>query len=593
MKQFFTTALAAFLGTIVGLVVLSFISMIVGIVMIVAMASSIGGSTQPAVIDDNSILHLDLSGVLKERTLENDKLASFFNESDEDVSLQQMLVAIDAAKHNDKIKGIFLDCNGLESGLASLYELRQALDLFKKESKNKWIYAYGNEGISQSDYYLASSADSIFLNPIGSVDIHGLVAVTPYFKTLLDNIGVEMQVVKVGTFKSAVEPFLLTEMSEPSKLQQQSYLDNMWSFLTNDMAKKRKFSVPEINTYANSITITCTPNELIKMNIVDKACYKWEFEDKLRARTNVETGDDLRYVSPAELSATIKETKTDNKIAVLYAVGEINSSSEDGIIADEMISNIQDAATDDEILGLVMRVNSGGGSAFDSEQIWAALQEFKKTGKPYAVSMGDYAASGGYYIACGADKIFAEPVTLTGSIGIFGMIPCVKDLMQNKIGVNTGVVQTNANGDMGILTKPLTPFQRQSLQNMVNQGYELFTSRCADGRNIPIDSLKMIAEGRVWDGAKALELGLVDELGGLNDAVVWVSQQIGKKEYNIVTMPDEKDFFTKYVAKYLSTKAQNLILDKNTIEMLKFQEQVKHILDRDKVQAIMTDFKIQ
>lgn len=583
MKQFFTTALGAFVGVWGALIVMSIVSIIISIVFFVAMSGAMASSSTFAP-KDSSILYLNLAGSIPERSNPDDSFTKIFSDEVESSNLEDIIKSIDLASTNNKIEGIFINCNSAECGMAKIYEIRKALEAFKKSGK--WIYAYGNEAISQSDYYIASVADSVFINPVGLIDISGLSSSTPYMKNMLDKVGIEMQVIRVGSFKSAVEPFILNEMSDENRMQQKHFLGSMWSVIASQMAKSRKMTVADINTIADSILITKPASYLLNNKIVDGTCYKFDFEKKLKRLTDIEDEDDLVLVTPAEMVLTEKKSTAKDEIAILYAVGEINSADKDGIVADDMIENILDLAEDDNVKGLVLRVNSPGGSAFDSEQIWAALEEFKKSGKPYAVSMSDYAASGGYYIACGADKIFAEPLTITGSIGIFGIIPCFQDLLVNKIGITMNNVSTNANGNFPSLATKITPLERQSMQNMVNAGYELFTSRCAKGRNMPIDSLKAIAQGRVWDGASALKIGLVDEIGGIKEAVTWVASQANLTDYATIVKPDQKDFFTKYLSKYAVTKIKSAIISESG-EIYKYQEEIKKILNRDHIQARM------
>lgn len=589
MKRFWTTVLGSFVGVWLGLMIFSVLSVVMSFAFVGAMSSF--GATSKS-INKNSILHINLSGDLTERNDGNDidPMKFVTNSDSEKSSLATILKSIKAAKTNDSIKGIYLEGNGIGAGVASLSEIRAALNDFKK--CGKFIYAY-SDNYSQADYYLTSVADSIFLNPIGAIDIHGIGGSTPYFKNLLDKGGVEMQVVRVGTFKSAVEPYMLTEMSEANRLQQEHYLGNIWKDMTDSISKSRKVPVAKINEMADSLVQFETSDFYVKSHLVDALCYRFEVENRLRKLTDVDKDDDLNLVSPSEVvAATESEKSSKNQIAVFYAEGEIDGTSDDGIDSKSLTKYILDAANDKDVKGVVLRVNSPGGSAFGSEQIWKALQEVKKAGKPFAVSMGDYAASGGYYISCGADRIFAEPVTVTGSIGIFGMIPCVENLATEKLGVNFCGVHTNANSDMTIF-KRLSPFQRARLQKMVNEGYELFTSRCAAGRKMPIDSIKKIAEGRVWDGASAKALGLVDEYGNLNSAIRWVAQKANLgDDYETIALPVQEDKFLKFISKYAQTKMSEM-LKSNTGELYQYHDVLKRILGRDQLQCLMEPVEIR
>lgn len=588
IKQFFAALAGSFIG-VWSAIILFFVLTVISMVIFIAAFSF--KSSKTFTTEKDSVLYLNLAGSIPERTTE-DIFTVIFNTRVSGSSLEEILKSIEYAKSDNNIKGIYIDCNVSVGGLASLYEIRRALDDFKKSGK--WIYAYG-DFIEQGDYYVASVADSIYLNPVGAANIRGLSTTTPYFKNMLDKLGIEMQIIKVGNFKSAVEPFILTQMSEADRLQKEVYLGSMWNNISSAISKSRNIPLPKLNQLADSMLLTKPSSYLLKNKIIDGICYKNEFIDKLKRLTKIDESDDLRLVSPSDLilsSQSSVKTSANEKIAVIYAVGEINSADENGIVAEDIVDDVLSLAKDDDIKGLVMRVNSPGGSAFDSEQIWAALEEFKKSGKPYAVSMGNVAASGGYYISCGADKIFAEPLTLTGSIGIFGMIPCFKDLMQDKIGINTSYVMTNENSNFPSVMRRMTPAQARAMQNMVNEGYEIFTRRCAEGRHISQDSIKAIGGGRVWDGLSALKLGLVDEIGGIKDAVEWVASSAGIENYSITILPAEKNIFDRYFSKYVISKIQKAFVSPGHDEIFKYSNDIKKILSLDPVQCRMDPVEI-
>ena len=394
-------------------------------------AMSMLGKTSSASITDNSVLKLDLNCIVNERYTEDDFMSIFLDSETSTVGLDEILLAIDAAKDDERIKGIYIECNGISAGTASLYEIRNALANFKSES-GKFIYAYG-DNIPQADYYLASVADSIFVNTIGSIDLRGLAVSIPFYKNLLDKIGVEMQIVRVGTFKSAVEPYILTEISEANKLQYETFISNIWGNMVNDISNSRGIEPTRLNEMTDSIVFLQETKYLLANNLVDAACYKHEFDDRLKLAVLGDTETEINFVSPTDVANAQKASNRNGNIAIVYAVGEIYDSGDDGINSAELSKTILEIANDDDVDGVVLRVNSPGGSAYGSEQIWDALQKVKDAGKPLAVSMGDMAASGGYYISCGADRIFAEPLTLTGSIGVFGMIPCIKELYEEKL----------------------------------------------------------------------------------------------------------------------------------------------------------------
>ena len=535
MKQFFMS----FLGTVAGIFVSGFlISIGLFILTVLAIVSSATHSEYS--VKDKSILYLDLSREIVEQPASLDLMATLTNDGPSADVLYNIIDAIDAAADDDRIKGIFIDANGSSAGTAQRKAIVDALQRFKKSGK--WIYSYGDV-YSQGDYYIAASAsDSLYINPLASVDIHGLGGRMMFFKNLLDKIGVEMQVVKVGTYKSAVEPFILTEPSAASIEQQQLYLDNLWKDIRTSIAKGRKVSADSVNAWANSLSFTFDASQIIKKRIADASAYRHEFIDKLKEKTGIDKDNDLRLVTPAQYITSKSHKSHKTTIAVLYASGDITESGKDGIASDRLVPEILELAENDDIDGLILRVNSGGGSAFASEQIWEALGEFKEmTGKPFYVSMSDYAASGGYYISCGADKIYAEPVTITGSIGIFGLIPNIRGLVTDKLGVTTYPVSTNPAGAQPDIFAPMTENQRAGMQSYVDRGYELFVKRVADGRKKTVAQIKTIAEGRVWDGREALRIGLVDKLGGLDTALADMARELGVESWSVERYPKAKD----------------------------------------------------
>ncbi|MDE6403808.1 MAG: signal peptide peptidase SppA, partial [Muribaculaceae bacterium] len=428
------------------------------------------------------------------------------------------------------------------------------------------------------------------------LDIHGLSATTMFYKGLLDKLGIEMQIIKVGTFKSAVEPFILTSASEPSKLQQQVFLDNIWDVVTEQISLSRDISVEDINILADSMMLTFNPSDYIDYKFIDGLKYRREVIDMLKSRTDIDEDKDLRLISPADyvLVADVPHTKrNDNRIAVLYAVGDIVDEGNGGIVASTIVPQILKLKENKKIDGLILRVNSGGGSAFASEQIWEALEDFKKTGRPFYVSMSDYAASGGYYISSGADRIYADPTTLTGSIGIFGMIPCAKELMNDKLGITTDNVSTNLNGDFPTLMEPMTPFQREAMQREINRGYETFVGRCAQGRHMPVDSILAIAEGRVWDGQSALRIGLVDRLGSLSTAIADMAYELdfGDK-YCVIEYPDPTPTFWEAVAGS-EVKMKERIIRQELGDSYMLYKRIDYIRNAAHIQCRMEDIVIE
>ena len=584
IKKFFSNVLGSFVGAWLALVVFSFMAVMMGFALIGSMAGD--GSSSDNVVQEKSVLHLNLMGGFDERVNSKEAIKSALlgNGEETATSLETILKALRIAKDNENINGVFIECKGNSAGLATLFEIRKALQDFKKSGK--FVYAYGNEGIAQSDYYLASVADSILLNPVGLVDIHGLSSTIPFFKNLLDKLGVEMQILRVGTFKSAVEPYVETQASPANRMATETYMKSIWGNLCDSIANSRSISTEKLNELASSLMMTQKGEYFVSNKIVDGLKYRFEVIDMLKSKTEIGANNDLRLVTPEQVAALDIEKVHADKVAVVYAVGEIDGTSEGGVVSSTLVKDIIEIANDDAVKAVVLRVNSPGGSAFGSEQIWAALEEVKKKGKPFAVSMGDLAASGGYYISCGADRIFAEPVTLTGSIGIFGMVPCIKDLMNDKLGVTLSVINTNENGNFISLTEPMTPVQREAMQRMINEGYELFTSRCATGRGMELDSLKMSAEGRVWDGITAKKLGLVDEFGDLNNAIDWVVEKAKVGEYSVAVYPKEDTSFMSYLRGYVKMGVDK-VMETKTGELYKYRDAVNDIINRDHIQCLM------
>ena len=598
MKKFILIVCGSFVGAFLAFMFFMIAAMMMSFAIMGSMGSMAGGKKSVSV-SKHSILKFDLGTTISERggndaldmmsLLQGDGMPS-------SLGLNTIVSAIENAASNDKVDGIYIECNGVSAAPATLKTIRRALKEFKKSGK--WIAAYGYEGINQADYYLASTADSIFINPVGAVDLHGMASVTPYLKKLLDKVGVEMQVVRVGTFKSAVEPYMLEDMSDANRLQQEQYLGTIWKEMLDSIAADRKVQYNALNSLCDSVILTMAPNDLIKNKLVDKLVYKNEMENILRARTQVDKKDDLNFVSPDDLASSLEDIATGDHIAVVYAVGEIDGSgslgsTEEGINSEKLSKTIHELMDDDKVKGMVLRVNSPGGSAFGSEQIWKAVMDFKAAGKPVAVSMGDYAASGGYYISCCADRIFAERTTITGSIGIFGVIPCPHDLIENKLGVHMASVKTNENADMGAMGFKLTDTQRAALQNMVNQGYELFTKRCADGRHVSQDSIKTIAEGRVWDAITAKKIGLVDDFGGIREAVAWVANKakLGK-DYKTQNYPALEDPFMSMLDKYMVSRYESRLQGEMGL-LYDWHKQLQRIMGRDHILCLMPEVEIK
>jgi protease-4 len=583
-KQFCMTALAVVAGF--------FITGVLGVLgmfyLLIQMTLLNIGQQYPAT-EKHSILYLDLNNEIVERTHGMTLQQQLRGEENRNIALSDIIESLKIAAEDPKIEGVYIDCGGVSAGIASLMSINEALTKFHESGK--WIAAYGDE-ISQADYLLASTADSLWLNPVGEVEIQGIGSGLLYFKGLLDKLGIEMQVIKVGTYKSAVEPYILTAPSEANLEQIHAYINPLWSDICTAIGKGRKVAPSTVNAWADSIIETQNPETFPKRKIVTALHYRYDAEQALKAMSGIDADDDLRLVEPAEYlnqsyaHKYIKDANdADYNIAILYAEGDIVQDGKGGIVGADMAPLIHELADDDDVSALVLRVNSGGGSAFASEQIWNALQYFKSKDKPFYVSMGDVAASGGYYISCGADKIFCQPTTITGSIGIFGLIPCIEGLTQDKLGINYSLVATNPNAVSGIF-KPFTPAQRNAMQSMINRGYETFVGRCAAGRHMSVDSIKAIAEGRVWAGSKALEIGLVDKLGTLDDCIKQLAEDNNVSKYSISKYPEPEAAWWQQLIEDNAQMRQDAIKKELGIAYPLYKE-VEALRNMDRVQARM------
>lgn len=516
MKDFLKIMLASAVGFIIAQILLSLIALVI---FFGAMGSFVGSlSSDKFLLQDNSVLNLRLEGLINERTPEENPFTSMIApDQTSTMGLNDITSAIRKAKNEDKIKGIYLDSRMLSASLATLAEIRHELESFKES--DKFIVAYADT-YTQGGYYLASVADKVVLNPQGALDLHGLASTPIFFKDALDKLGIEMQIFKVGTYKSAVEPYIQNEMSDANREQITAYLNDAWSFIRSDFAESRSLTEAAIDSLANSLPLMQPTESLVTAGLVDTLLYETEMKDYLRTLLDIEEDAKIHSATVSNMKSvkTKSVKKTENSIALLYAVGNIESGNGSSNIQDKyMVDQIEKLRKDDDIKAVVFRINSGGGSAYASEQIWKAITELKEE-KPVVVSMGDLAASGGYYIACNADKIVAQPTTLTGSIGIFGAFPNMEGTSK-KIGIYTDAVKTNEFSDFGNITRPFRANESEKLQAMVERGYDLFLTRCAEGRGMPKDSLALYAEGRVWTGNQAMEIGLVDELGGIERAI--------------------------------------------------------------------------
>lgn len=543
MKEFFKMAFA----TVVGLFIFGLCSLFI----LFSVAGAIASISDTEVkVRPNSVFHLKLSGVLVERSEENSMaiLMAELDDKQKTIGLDEILASIHTAKRNDNIDGIYLECDAsFAAAPASLMEIRNALLEVKEEGKFVVSYA---DFYSQSCYLVASVSDKVLLNPYGHVIIPGMTIRTVYFKDLLDKIGVDMQVVKVGTYKSAVEPFINTSMSEANRLQLTALSNSIWTNYKSSVADSRGFSSEVINQYADKGTFLENASAAVAIHLVDSLVYRAEVKAILEDFVGK---DDFKLLTLKQMTKVRSTTKySDNKVAVLYASGAIDGNDQTDMDSEQIAKELCRLADDDDVKCVVLRVNSPGGSAYGSEQMWHATT-LVKSKKPLIVSMGDYAASGGYYMSCAADTIVAQPNTITGSIGIFGLIPNIQGLT-DKIGLDFDGVKTNKLSDFGDVSRPLTATEKVLLQNYINEGYELFVKRCADGRKLSVESIKAIGEGRVWSGLEAKRIGLVDEIGGLDKAIDIAVEKAGLTDYMVKEYPTKKNLFTKLMEDISSVK---------------------------------------
>lgn len=539
MKQFF----GAFFGSCLGILV-------TGVVIIIIVIASISSVFSDAIKmneheaytpKENTVLRVNLNGEIKERGVKNPfgdvNLGPFMPKAS--VGLNDILASLKKAKEDKNIKGIYLEISEPVAGFATLEEVRNGLLDFK--ASGKFIYAY-SEGFSQKAYYLATTANKLYLNPQGALEIKGLSSQMMFFKKMLEKMDMEVQIFRHGKFKSAIEPFMLDKMSEANRAQVETYLGSLWNHMTKGISDSRKISVKDINDMADHLAIR-SPEDAVKYKLVDELKYEDEVFSVIKKNINLKDEDKINFVSLTKYSSSVHDSKlSKDKIAVIYAVGEIESGEGD----DEKIGSlriakaIREARLDKNVKAIVLRVNSPGGSALASDVIWRETVLAQKA-KPFIVSMGDVAASGGYYISCSADRIFAQPNTITGSIGVFGMIPNAQKALSEKLGITIDTVNTNKHSDVGTILRGVTADEYEYVQQSVEHIYDVFITKVATGRKTSKNAIDSIGQGRVWSGADAIKINLVDELGGINDAIAYAAKQAKLKEYKLVDYPKQKD----------------------------------------------------
>ena len=528
MKDFIKNVLATMVGMFGFFIVMG----VIGMMSIIGMIAS-GNAAQN--VEKNSVFVLNLSGTISEQGSEN-PLSMFTGENSLNSGLNDILSSIKKAKANDDIKGIYIEAGALAANYATLQEIRNALADFRKSGK--WIVAYG-DFYTQGAYYVASVADKVYINPKGIVDWHGIGAQTMFYKDFMAKFGVKWEVVKVGTFKSATETFTEEKMSDANRLQTKTFIDGTWRNVCDAVSKSRGISVDSLNSYADSYLALQATETLVKAKMVDGMMYGDQVKDAVKKMMKLEKDDDIAQLTLNDMLNVKDEKVEGSEIAVYYAEGDIVQDpkaatmfgNNNYIASRKVCKDLEDLMNDDDVKAVVVRINSGGGDAYASEQMWHQMSELRKV-KPVAVSMGDYAASGAYYMSAPASWIVAQPNTLTGSIGIFAVIPDLSGLVTTKLGVRFDEVKTNRNSTFGnLMARPFNAEEKAMLQASVNRGYSLFRQRVADGRRLPVESVEKIAQGRVWLATDALNIKLVDQLGGIDDAVKKAAELAKLKDY--------------------------------------------------------------
>ena len=543
-------------------------------------------SSSEVKLEDKTVYRLQLKGELVEQAQEENPFAALMGsmpyysnyKSGETVGLDDILSNIRLAKNDDKILGIWLDGASLAMAPAHAKAIRDALLDFKQSGK--WVLASA-KNYGQTNYYVASVADRICMDPTGAVEWNGLSAQKMYYTRLMEKIGVEMQILKVGTFKSAVEPYFRTSMSDADKLQTKQYMTGIWDAYKEAVGAARHLSVEQLDALADRYMGLQAADEQVASGLVDTIVYTQDMDSLLRIYTGTKEYHMLTTNQMAQVARP--KSKANDKVAVLYLEGDITDESGEGIVGKEVVKTLKKIRKDKDVKALVLRVSSPGGSADASEQIWHAVQNIKADSIPVVVSMGAYAASGGYYISCGADYIYAEPTTITGSIGIFGTIPNVAKL-RNKVGLDIDGIATNKHSDLegNMLYKGMNTEERAMMQSIVERGYDLFTSRCAAGRHVSQEYIKSVGEGRVWLGTKAKEIGLVDEMGNIDDAITKAVELAGLENYKTVYYPEKQDPFEEMLK----------MLD-NTTEEERLMLKVKEFCSKPRIMARMEDVVIR
>ena len=578
-----------FLKRLVGSVLTMVISFFVIFFVVIGIIVSTSSDAEKTTIKNNSVLKINFKGQIIDRGNDEIDIENIIKQSEAKVGLNNILSSIEKAKKDDRIKGIYLNVENISASIATLEEIRNKLKEFK-DSTNKFILSY-SEVYGQSAYYISSVADEIYLHPQGILELKGLAYQGMFFKNTLEKLEVEAQIIRHGKFKSAVEPFMLEKMSKSNRMQVSRFLTSLWGDLTKGMSEGRSLSQKEINSMAQNLLIQ-EADQALQYNLVDKLAFKDELVDSLKSKLNLTKDQKINFVSLnkyKDVSVKDKNTKySKNKIAVIYATGEINGGegSPKSIGSEGLSKTIREAREDKNVKAIVLRVNSPGGSALASETILREMA-LAKEAKPVIVSMGDVAASGGYYIACQADTIVANPTTITGSIGVFGVLMNAKEMMNNKLGITIDTVKTNKHADIGTIFRPLTKVERQIIQNSVENVYDTFISRVSLGRNLSKEYVDSVGQGRVWTGRDALELGLVDVLGGLETAIEISSNMADLQDYRIVNLPKQKDPIEVLLQDLMGEEVRSSIVKKELGDFYDTYMELKNINSMDQIQMRM------
>lgn len=576
-------------GTMVGFFLSCLIVSILSTLMFVAMIASMGSSNTVA-INDNTILKLDLQKPIQEQAVDNpfdmfgDEFSQYYQSG---IGLDDILTCIKAAAKDSKIKGIYINTESVSASPATLKEIHDALVEFKESGK--FIYAYA-DNYTQGAYYLASVADNVTMSATGLLQFRGVALQVMFYKGLIDKLDVDMQIIRHGKFKSAVEPYMMDKMSEANREQMTLLANTIWNTMVDDIAAERKLNKETLNQIADNMFFG-TATKAVENKLIDKTCYKDEVAQDLKKLVGLAEDKDLNITGLSEYRKAVKaETNSaKDEIAVVYAVGQITGgkSGNDVMGSETMVKLIKDAYTSENVKAIVLRVNSPGGDGTASDIIWNEIEQAKKAGKVVVTSMGDYAASGGYYISCNSNYIIAQPNTLTGSIGVFGMVPSFQRALKNKLGVTIDGVTTNKHSDAGGALRPLNAEELEVYQNFIDEFYSIFTQRVADGRGMEQSAVDEIGQGRVWAGADALRIGLVDALGNMDDAIAKAAELAKLDNYKVTYYPKKKDFWTTLMEKTSGDNNIQAVIRQELGDQYYIYQGLQQLKNAEGVQALM------